>query len=182
MGLDLRRIQYLVLDTGSILEEDFSSTWTQQVYNNAGNGLGGDGYASFLLGYPSGGQSNYAAYPFYRQWYIAPYIQDDWKVNSRLTLNMGLRYDINEPVTEKYNRLDAAFDPNIASPIGSMVANNIASLKLQIPAQYASLYARPVKSKRGHDVRRRKRQLANACQDRLDRNPAPDRRRLPYQR
>ncbi len=141
MGLDLRRIQYLVLDTGSILEEDFSSTWTQQVYNNAGNGLGGDGYASFLLGYPSGGQSNYAAYPFYRQWYIAPYIQDDWKVNSRLTLNMGLRYDINEPVTEKYNRLDAAFDPNIASPIGSMVANNIASLKLQIPAQYASLYA-----------------------------------------
>jgi hypothetical protein len=71
-GLDLRRIQYLVLDTGSILEEDFNSGWTQQVYNNAGNGLGGDGYASFPLGYPSGGQSNYAAYPFYRQWYIAP--------------------------------------------------------------------------------------------------------------
>ena len=141
MGLDLRRIQYLVLDTGSILEEDFSSTWTQQVYNNAGNGLGGDGYASFLLGYPSGGQSNYAAYPFYRQWYIAPYIQDDWKVNSRLTLNLGLRYDVNEPVTEKYNRLDAAFNPNIASPIGPMVASNIAALKLQIPAQYASLYS-----------------------------------------
>jgi hypothetical protein len=141
MGIDLRRIQYLVLDTGSILEEDFNSTWTQQVYNNAGNGLGGDGYASFLLGYPSGGQSNYAAYPFYRQWYIAPYLQDDWKVNSRLTVNMGLRYDINEPITEKYNRLDYAFDPNIASPIGPMVAGNIAALKLQIPAQFASLYS-----------------------------------------
>jgi hypothetical protein len=140
-GLDLRRIQYLVLDTGSILEEDFNSGWTQQVYNNAGNGLGGDGYASFLLGYPSGGQSNYAAYPFYRQWYIAPYIQDDWKVSNRLTINMGLRYDINEPITEKYNRLDYAFDPNVTSPIGPMVANNIANLKLQIPAQYASLYS-----------------------------------------
>ena len=71
-GVDVRRIHYVVLDTGSILEEDFNSAWTQQIYNNAGNGLGGDGYASFLLGYPSGGQSNYAAYPFYRQWYICP--------------------------------------------------------------------------------------------------------------
>ncbi len=141
-GVDIRRIQYLVLDTGSILEEDFSSTWTQQVYNNAGNGLGGDGYASFLLGYPSGGQSNYAAYPFYRQWYIAPYLQDDWKVNSRLTINWGLRYDLNEPITEKYNRLDAAFNPNAPSPIAAMVTANIAKgLSGPIPAQFASLYA-----------------------------------------
>jgi hypothetical protein len=140
-GIDIRRIQYLVLDTGSILEEDFNSTWTQQVYNNAGNGLGGDGYASFLLGYPSGGQSNYPAYPFYRQWYIAPYIQDNWQVSSRLTVNLGIRYDINAPPDEKYNRLDEAFNPNVASPIGPMAVANIAALKLNIPAQFASLYS-----------------------------------------
>jgi len=141
-GIDVRRIQYLVLDTGSILEEDFNSAWTQQIYNNAGNGLGGDGYASFLLGYPSGGQSNYAAYPFYRQWYIAPYIQDDWKVNNRLTINWGLRYDLNEPISEKYNRLDAAFNPNAPSPIAAMVTANIAKgLSAPIPPQFASLYA-----------------------------------------
>jgi hypothetical protein len=140
-GLDLRRIHYLVLDTGSILEEDFNSSWTQQVYNNAGNGLGGDGYASFLLGYPYQGQSNYAAYPFYKQWYIAPYLQDDWKVSNRLTINLGLRYDINAPITEKYNRLDYAFNPNIANPIGPMAIANIAALKLNIPAQFASLYS-----------------------------------------
>ncbi len=141
-GIDIRRIQYLVLDTGSILQEDFNSAFTQQIYNNAGNGLGGDGYASFLLGYPSGGQSNYAAYPFYRQWYIAPYLQDDWKVNNRLTINLGLRYDLNEPPTEKYNRLDAPFNPNAPSPLGQMVTANIAKgLSGPIPAQYASLYA-----------------------------------------
>jgi hypothetical protein len=139
-GIDTRRIQYLVLDTGSILEEDFTAAMTQQVYNSAGNGLGGDSYASFLLGYPNGGQSNYAAYPFYRQWYIAPYVQDDWKVNSRLTINWGLRWDFNEPITEKYNRLDAAFNPNAPSPLGPMVTANIAALKLNIPSQYASLY------------------------------------------
>lgn len=139
-GMDIRRIQYLVGDTGSILEEDFNSAWTQQVYNNGGNGLGGDGYASFLLGYPSGGQSNYAAYPFYRQWYLAPYLQDDWKVSNRLTVNLGLRYDINEPISEKHNRLDYAFDPNVPNPIGAMAIANIKALNLQIPAQYASLY------------------------------------------
>lgn len=142
-GIDIRWIQYLVLDTGSILEEDFNSTWTQQVYNNSGNGLGGDGYASFLLGYPSGGQSNYAAYPFYRQWYIAPYLQDDWKVSSRLTVNLGLRYDINQAPSEKYNRLNYAFNPNAPSPIGALVAANIAKGLPggAIPAQYASLYS-----------------------------------------
>ncbi len=140
-GIDIRRIQYLVLDTGSILEEDFTTAFTQQVYNNAGNGLGGDAYASLLLGYPNGGQANYAAYPFYRQWYIAPFVQDNWQVNNRLTLNLGLRYDLNEPITEKYNRLDYAFNPNIASPIGAMATANIAALKLNIPAQYASLYS-----------------------------------------
>lgn len=141
-GIDVRRIQYLVLDTGSILEEDFNSAWTQQVYNNAGNGLGGDGYASFLLGYPSGGQSNYAAYPFYRQWYIAPYVQDDWKVNNRLTINMGLRYDVNAPPTEKYNRLNAPFNPDAPSPLAGMVSANIAKgLSGPIPAQFASLYS-----------------------------------------
>jgi len=141
-GIDVRRIQYLVLDTGSILEEDFTAAWTQQVYNNAGNGLGGDSYASMLLGYPNGGQSNYAAYPFFRQWYIAPFLQDDWRVNNRLTINMGLRYDINELPTEKYNRLDAAFNPNAPSPLAQMVTANIAKgLSGPIPAQYAPLYA-----------------------------------------
>jgi hypothetical protein len=139
-GVDVRRIYYEVLDTGSILEEDFNSAWTQQVYNNAGNGLGGDGYASFLLGYPSGGQSNYAAYPYYRQWYISPFIQDDWHVSNRLTLTLGLRYDINEPITEKYNRLDAAFNPTAPNPIGAMAIANIKALNLQIPAQYQYLY------------------------------------------
>jgi len=141
-GIDVRRIQYLVGDTGSILEEDFNSAWTQAVYNTAGNGLGGDGYASFLLGYPSGGQSNYAAYPFYRQWYIAPYVQDDWKVSNRLTVNMGLRFDLNAPPTEKYNRLNAPFNPDAPSPIAGMVTANMAKgLSGPIPAQFASLYA-----------------------------------------
>ena len=48
--------------------------------------------------------------PGYRSWESGFYAQDDWRVNSRLTLNLGLRYDIFTPRTEQYNRL-ANFDP-----------------------------------------------------------------------
>ena len=132
-GIDIRRIQYLVDDTGNILELDSSNgSWTQAIYNNGGNGLGGDAYASFLLGYPTGGSSNYPPYPFYRQWYIAPWLQDDWKVSKRLTLNLGLRYDLNQPVTEKYNRLNGAFDPNAPSPIAQMISPAMLALYPQL--------------------------------------------------
>jgi len=139
-GVDIRRIQYLVDDTGNIFEEQFNGGWTQAVYNQNTNGLSGDGYASFLLGYPYTGQSNYPAYPFYMQWYVAPFVQDNWQVNTRLTINLGLRYDVNAPVTEKYNRLDAAFNPDAPSPLASQVMANIQALNLNIPQQFASLY------------------------------------------
>ena len=138
-GIDLRRIQYLIDDTGNIFEEQFNGGWTQAIYNQNTNGLSGDGYASFLLGYPGGGQSNYPAYPFYMQWYVAPFIQDNWQVAHRLTINWGLRYDVNAPPTEKYNRLDSTFNPNAPSPLASQVAANIKNLN--IPAQFASLYS-----------------------------------------
>src|SRR5262249_10257832 len=74
--------------------------------------------------------------------YTGLYFKDDWRVNPRLTLNVGVRYDINSPVDEKYNRLNVAFDPNAPSPLAQMVPANIAKLNLQIPAQFAPLYAR----------------------------------------
>jgi carboxypeptidase family protein len=143
-GLDLRRNQYIIDDQGNILEVDSTSSFTQYAFNNnlnPANQVTGDGYASFLLGNPSGGSSNYPADPFFRQWYAGMYFKDDWRVNSRLTVNWGARYDINAPPDEKYNRLDANFNPNVTSPIGAMAAANIAKLNLQIPAQFASLYS-----------------------------------------
>jgi len=143
-GLDLRRNQYIVDDTGNILEVDSSSSFTQYAFNNnlnPANQVTGDGYASFLLGTPSGGSSNYPAYPFFRQWYTGIYFKDDWRVNNHLTVNWGLRYELNAPVDEKYNKLDEAFNPNVTSPIGAMAVANIAKLNLQIPAQFASLYS-----------------------------------------
>jgi hypothetical protein len=120
-GVDLRRIHFIQQNSGQILEFQFNDQWTRRNWNQA-EADSGDSYASFLLGLPSnfngdrtlGGQQNFPLYPFYQNWYTALYFQDDWKVSRKLTLNLGLRYDINAPASEKYNRLNRGFDPTAA--------------------------------------------------------------------
>ena len=50
---------------------------------------------------------------------MAPWIQDDWKVSNRLTVNGGFRWDFNSPVGEKDNRLNYIFDPTIVNPVSA---------------------------------------------------------------
>ena len=75
--------------------------------------------ASFLLGFGQPNDvliqnwKNVAANSFY--W--AGYAQDDWRINSRMTLNLGLRYDIDVPRTERYDRMNY-FDPGRAVAAG----------------------------------------------------------------
>jgi len=48
------------------------------------------------------------------------YLQDDWRVTKKLTLNLGLRYDLDTPRTERYDRMNY-FDPGASSPLASKV-------------------------------------------------------------
>ncbi len=73
-------------------------------------GQNGSGLAALLLGFPNSGSRNYLQTPYYisnGEW--AGFFQDDWKATSRLTLNLGVRYDVFTPETEIRNRL-ANFD------------------------------------------------------------------------
>lgn len=142
-GFDIRQQNYELQNSGDILSFSGNTTWTQRVYNT-GESTAGDGYASFLLGIV-GGSSNYPLFPWWKQYYAAPYVSDDWKVSRRLTLNLGIRWDLNGPQFEKWGRQNAWFDPNVQSPIAGQVAANVAKLQAagsipsDLTAQYASL-------------------------------------------
>ena len=73
-------------------------------------GDGGDGLAEFLLGTANGLQGSNTIYMNMRAPYQHFYVQDDWKVNDRLTLNLGLRYEYNPPFLETRDGI-GYFDP-----------------------------------------------------------------------
>lgn len=76
----------------------------------------GFGFASFLLGQVAGAGINITPnIAQFRTQYYAAFVQDDWKVRPNLTLNLGLRYDVDVPRRELYNRY-SSFDPALPNP------------------------------------------------------------------
>ncbi len=78
----------------------------------------GNALASLLLGTGSGGSAPTNVRLALTQKYYAFYVQDTWRVNRRLTLNYGLRYEVQLPRTERYNRFNY-FDYNAVNPLSS---------------------------------------------------------------
>ena len=83
-------------------------------------GSGGNEYATFLLGYPTGGSITFIEPFVSTSPYFAMYLQDDFRVSTKLTLNVGLRYDVEIPRSEERDRL-SWFDSVVASPIAGDV-------------------------------------------------------------
>ncbi|MBC7926707.1 MAG: TonB-dependent receptor, partial [Bryobacteraceae bacterium] len=129
-GMDLRRIHFMANSPGNPFRILSNAGFTREVWNNAASEVNsGDAFASFLLGTASGGSADYVVRPFLRGWYFAPYVQDDWKVTRKLTVNLGLRWDYNPTYDEKHDRLVSGFDQDVKSPIAD-----------KIPAAMLALY------------------------------------------
>ena len=108
---------------------DFNnSNWTRQ-RNDVSGGTGvGSSLAAYLLGLPNGGNFPRNANGYYSQQFYAFYVQNDWRVTRRLTINMGLRWDYETPVTERFNRLTSNYDLKALNPISDSAQASYASM------------------------------------------------------
>lgn len=97
---------------------NFGKNWTQARANTP-DAISGDELATFLLGHPTNASVDRGIDTAFRNRYYAMFIQDDWKLTSRLTLNLGLRYDYESPLVERYDRMLRGFDFNSPSAISA---------------------------------------------------------------
>ncbi|HWB98863.1 MAG TPA: hypothetical protein VG672_19275, partial [Bryobacteraceae bacterium] len=76
----------------------------------------GNAFASFLLGVPINGSLDTTPRMMLFQRYNAGYFQDDWRISSRLTLNLGFRYEYTSPYGEKFGQI-GYLDANAIEPV-----------------------------------------------------------------
>ena len=109
---------------------NFNGLFTGRASNAASAELNRPGrdLAAFLLGLPTGGSiDNPTEYDISSQ-YHAFFIHDDYRVSPSVTLNLGLRYDLETGAKEKSGRAIVGFDREIASPIAAQALTNYNSM------------------------------------------------------
>jgi hypothetical protein len=111
-GAEFRSVRQFVRDeaNGHSPSMSFSQRFTNGPNElGAGQPIGGE-LAAFLLGVPSSGSMTIpAGFNIRSDWY-GFFLHDDWKVSPRLTLNLGLRYELEIPMTERDNKVVIGFD------------------------------------------------------------------------
>jgi hypothetical protein len=113
-GGEIRMLQFNVRRlTQSSGEFDFAAAQTSSTGD--ASGLGGNSVASSLFGLSDTTTLNYGNFSGVRYKDFALYAQDTYRLNSKLTLNYGLRYDIDLPASEAFDRFSAV-DPTLPNP------------------------------------------------------------------
>jgi hypothetical protein len=118
-GADYRLVRWNRLSPGGAAAGDFTFTpaFTQQdpfTARSADNS--GSGMASALLGLATSGSLGYTSPLSLQNHYLAGFLQEDWKATGRLTLNFGVRYELETPYTERYNRIGYGLDNTAKIP------------------------------------------------------------------
>lgn len=102
---------------------NFDNTYTKGPLDNATQPIQlGFSFAAFLLGIPTSGLINQPAAYSEQSLAYGVFVHDDWRVNSKLTVNVGLRYELEGALTERYNRSVSGFDFTTSQSIEAAVA------------------------------------------------------------
>jgi hypothetical protein len=118
-GAEYRRIRMNYQDFGNAPGTySFSGAFTQ-ANPNSSDGKSGSDIADLLLGLPISGQIDITTPLKTYLDYNAVFAQDDWRVNSKLTLNLGLRWESETGLKEDNNQLAVGFDRNATANLAS---------------------------------------------------------------
>jgi hypothetical protein len=112
-----------MLSKGFGTSVNYSGTWTDgpSIFTPSPNtGIGG---ADFLLGLDSSDTIDAGFSSYYSDKYFAVYVADDFRVTPKLTLNLGVRYEVSTPFMERHDH-EFRFDPNALNPIGGSIGPN----------------------------------------------------------
>ncbi|MBS1824221.1 MAG: TonB-dependent receptor [Acidobacteria bacterium] len=102
-----------------LLRITFSGAYSNGPLDTAAAPPIGAGLSDFLLGRFASAQISQPSKAANLSTYQGFYLQDDWRVSPRLTLNLGMRYEREGAPTERFNQAIAGFDFNATSPIAA---------------------------------------------------------------
>lgn len=119
VGAEYRRIRMNFQDFSNAPGTySFSGAFTQADPNVTGDGTGSD-LADLLLGYANSGEVDLTTPLKTYLDYTALFVQDDWRLTSRLTLNLGLRYEAETGLKEDKNQLAVGFNRSATAKLSN---------------------------------------------------------------
>ena len=95
--------------SGGLFNFSTTGAWTTGPFNTSAAAPIGEDFAEFLYGLPTSGSYVIPATYAEHTNTLSAYVQDDWKVSTKLTLSVGLRYELPGGLSERYNRTVAGF-------------------------------------------------------------------------
>ncbi|MBV9771008.1 MAG: TonB-dependent receptor [Bryobacterales bacterium] len=147
-GFDFRTLHDFGTPASGPTSLGFTDVFTRATPQTTTAGTGSD-LATLLLGYPTSGQMSVVTSfnDFIR--YYGGFVQDDYRITPKLTLNLGIRFEHESGIQEENNKLVVGFNPNVANPLQSQVTG------LSIPGQveYAGVNGNPTQTGNALSVR-----------------------------
>ena len=135
-GGDFRQYRLNTLTSGASTGTfTFNNNWVRASSSASSTVATGQDFAAFLFGLPSSGSYDVNTTASWYSYYAAVFVQDDWRVKSNLTINIGLRYDHDGPYNEKYGRTVNGFNTTTANPLAAAAQAAYAKAPIaQLPA------------------------------------------------